>query len=143
MKLLATLIALTLSLPVFAAKTVVPFETLTPSSVLTLSVDSIDFRPDLTRLYGKLIGRPHTSHRVDAAVMLSGKSVLTSDDIDGVDFKRYFQWEDEGIIPVEIDFPAVKKFSAATVELDTPRGKSITRIKKASPKAVRKTTPRK
>lgn len=143
MKLLVSLIALTLSLPAFAAKTVTPFETLTPSTVLTLSVDSIDFRSDLTRLYGKLIGRPHTSHRIDAAVLLSGKAVLTSDDIDGVDFKRYFQWEDEGVIPVEIDFPAVKKFSAATVELDTPRGKSITRIKKTSPKAAKKTTTRK
>lgn len=131
-----------LSLPALAAKTVVPFETVTPSAVLTLSVDSIDFRPDLTRLYGKLIGRPHTSHRVDAAVMLSGKSVLTSDDIDGVDYKRYFQWEDDGTIPVEIDFPAVKNFSAATVELDTPRGKSITRIKKSSAKARKNSSAR-
>ncbi len=139
MKLLASLIALILSMPVFAAKTVVAFETITPSPILTLSVDSIDFRSDLTRLYGKLIGLPHSSHRVDAAAMLSGKAVLQSDDIDGVDFKRYFQWEDEGVIPIEIDFPAVKKFSAATVELDTPRGKSITRIKKSS-KAAKKTS---
>ena len=138
MKLFTTLATLLLPAMALSAKTVIVYEAVTPSPVLTLSVDSIDYRPDLTRLYGKLIGRPHTSQRVDAATILSGKSILTATDIDGVDFKRYFQWEDDGSIPVEIDFPAVKQFGSATVELDTPRGKSITRVKKKAGKRIKK-----
>ena len=109
------------------AKTVKTTSTTDP--VLAVSVDSIDFRKDLTRVYGKLVGRPHTSNRVDAATLLAGKSSVTADDIDGVDFKRYFQWEDEGEIIVEIDFPAMKRFNAARLVLVTPRGESVTQIK--------------
>lgn len=109
------------------AKTVKTTSTTDP--VLAVSVDSIDFRKDLTRVYGKLVGRPHTSNRVDAATLLAGKSSVNADDIDGVDFKRYFQWEDEGEIIVEIDFPAMKRFNAARLVLVTPRGESVTQIK--------------
>lgn len=96
---------------------------------LTLVVDRMDYRSDLTRLYGRLVGRPHTSCRVDAVSLTSGKRVYTATDIDGVDFKRWFQWEDDGEIPVEIDFPRMKRRKAFTVTVDTPRGKCVFNIK--------------
>lgn len=36
----------------------------TAAEHINLVVDSIDFRDDLTRLYGRLIGRPHTSQKI-------------------------------------------------------------------------------
>ncbi len=66
---------------------------------LPLVVDRMAYRSDLTRLYGRLVGRPHTSCRVDAVSLTAGKRVYTATDIDGVDFKRWFQWEDDGEIP--------------------------------------------
>lgn len=104
--------------------------TSTTDPVLAVMVDSVDYRADLTRVYGKLVGRPHTSGRVDSASLLSGKSSWNATDIDGVDFKRYFQWEDDGEIPVEIDFPAVKPLKAAKLVLVTTRGESVTSIKR-------------
>lgn len=113
----------------FAVGAKVVKTTSTTDPVLAMTVDSIDFRTDLTRVYGKLVGRPHTSHRVDDATLLSGKSSFKADDIDGVDFKRYFQWEDEGEILIEIDFPKMKRFNAAQLILVTPRGESVTSVK--------------
>lgn len=114
---------------VFAVGAKVVRTTSTTDPVLTVTVDSIDFRTDLTRVYGKLVGRPHTSHRVDEATLLTGKTSFKADDIDGVDFKRYFQWEDEGEILIEIDFPKMKRFNAAQLILVTPRGESVTSVK--------------
>lgn len=104
--------------------------TSTTDPVMAVVVDSVDYRSDLTRVYGKFVGRPHISGRVDAASLLSGKRSLSATDIDGVDFKRYFQWEDDGEIPVEIDFPAVKPLKAAQLILTTTRGESVTTIKR-------------
>ena len=56
--------------------------------------DSIEYRPDVTRLYGKIKGRPHTANRIDTLYGTFGKIRYLSTDIDGVDMKRYFQWED-------------------------------------------------
>lgn len=122
--LLSALLAVTFAIGAKVVRT-----TSTTDPVLAVTVDSIDFRPDLTRVYGKLIGRPHTSNRVDDATLLSGKKSLKANDIDGVDFKRYFQWEDEGEIVVEIDFPATKRFNAAQLVITTPRGESVTSVK--------------
>lgn len=94
---------------------------------LSVKVDSISLRPDLARVYGKLIGTPHTSDRVDSAVIESGKKRYKATDIDGIDFKRYFQWEDEGVILVEIDFPPMKKADGWLV-LKTIRGDVSTRF---------------
>ncbi len=92
---------------------------------MELKVDSIDFRKDLTRVYGKLIGTPHTSSRIDA-IHLSGDMLpkgATSNDIDGIDFKRWFQWEDSGSIYLEIDFPPCNKNGKnATMIVDSPKG---------------------
>lgn len=101
-------------------------------NALSFSVDSIDYRSDLIRIYGKLIGKPHTSNRIDE-VSLTGKSVaVTSTDIDGVDFQRYFQWEDNGMIPVEIDFPAIKPLNEAQILFMTAHGPSTTTVKRKS-----------
>lgn len=88
---------------------------------LSVKVDSVSLRPDLARVYGRLIGTPHTSDRIDNAVIESGKKRYKATDIDGIDFKRYFQWEDEGVILVEIDFPPMKKADGWLV-LKTIRG---------------------
>lgn len=103
-----------------------------PDNLLTLIVDSIDFTPDYTRVYGKLAGRPHTSGRIDASAITVKGKVMEGTDIDGVDFKRYFQWEDDGFIPVELDFPAMKPFGKGFITLDTPRGHSLTTVSDGS-----------
>ena len=50
---------------------------------------------------------------------------MASTDIDGVDMKRYFQWEDENYIEVEIDFPPMKKSRTMTVSVVGPNGNSL------------------
>lgn len=95
--------------------------------VMELVVDSVDFRTDLMRVYGKLKGMPHTSHRIDSIVLQQAdgsKSVST--DIDGVDIKRWFQWEDDGLIPVEIDFKPMKKTPKAfIITTSGPKGNCV------------------
>lgn len=68
-------------------------------SGIDIGIDSIMYRNDVTRLYGKLVGKPHTSWRIDS-MKINGQEIL---DIDGVDLRRWFQWEDEGEIAVELD----------------------------------------
>ncbi|MDE5839013.1 MAG: hypothetical protein K2H39_08160 [Paramuribaculum sp.] len=101
-----------------------------------LICDSVDFRADLTRVYGKLTGTPHTSHRIDAVKLQTGG--LAATDIDGVDFKRWFQWEDDGAIPVEIDFPPMKERSSIVIEAITPRGTAIWTIETVPACAVKR-----
>lgn len=109
-----------------SAKVVRGYASMT-SGPLTLTVDSVDYRADLTRLYGKLSGRPHTSQRLDGAAMDGAAAT----DIDGIDFKRYFQWEDDGVIAVEIDFPAPKQVPAHfTVTLNTVYGPAKAEVAK-------------
>lgn len=97
---------------------------------LQVTVDSIDFRKDLTRVYCKFIGRPHTSHRVDASQIVSQGRSYNATDIDGVDFRRYFQWEDDGMINIEIDFPPMKESQYFHIIFQTVRGVSDTAVKK-------------
>ena len=52
-----------------------------------------------------LIGIPHTSQRIDSVDLRIDKKNYPANDIDGVDFKRYVQFEDEGVITIEVDFP--------------------------------------
>ena len=89
---------------------------------LTILADSIDFRSDLARLYGRLQGRPHTSDRIDRIYVSVNGVETDASDIDGVDFKRWFQWEDDGLIPVEIDLPPMKSGSVVRVYAAGPRG---------------------
>lgn len=93
-----------------------------PGQHITVTVDSIDYRDDLTRVYGKLIGTPHTSQRIDAVTIRTSDKSYDADDIDGVDFMRWFQWEDEGIIPIEIDFAPMSPLNRANLVIVTARG---------------------
>lgn len=103
------------------------------------SVTKIEFRNDLTRIYGTLEGRAHTAARIDAmSVSLPDGRILQATDIDGVDFKRYFQWEDEGKIEVEIDFPAMKAPKNMTITLACPTGPCVWELKQSEPQKARK-----
>lgn len=87
---------------------------------LRIEIDSISCREDLSRVYCRAIGRPNTSNRIDA-IKLNGKIAAT--DIDPIDFQRAFQWEEDGVLPLEIDFPALKsKPSTFYLEFTTPYG---------------------
>lgn len=100
------------------------------SGALDAVVDSIDFRTDLTRVYARLKGTPHTASRINSILMSIGAQQLTMTDLDGVDPERWFQWEDSPYLPVEIDFPAVKKHNDKIVFIITgPRGKSTWIVK--------------
>lgn len=52
-----------------------------------------------------LVGIPHTSQRIDSIDLIVGKQKIAATDIDGVDFERYFQFEDDGVQVIEVDFP--------------------------------------
>lgn len=132
MKRLSLTIAscLFLILPIIA-KVVRNYESAS-DNVLTFKVDSIDYRNDLTRVYGKLIGRPHTSNRIDGVNMAGNNYSVDANDIDGVDFRRYFQWEDDGTIPIELDFPSVKVSNGIQIVFSTAHGQSTTTVKKIS-----------
>lgn len=74
-------------------------------------VSDVIYKSDdnLTRVCGNLTGRPHTSARIDGVTLKSAGSRIEAYDIDGVDFERYFQWEDDGTIYIEIDFPGYRQ----------------------------------
>lgn len=94
----------------------------TASEHINLVIDSIDFRTDLTRMYARLIGRPHTSQKIERIEMRAPAGDFEAMDIDGVDFNRWFQWEDDGVIAVEIDFKAMPATKSGTLIVETARG---------------------
>lgn len=111
----------------------------TSTGSLTFLADSVDFRPDLTRVYGRLSGRPHTSNRIDFIYVRPAQGAQAeSTDIDGVDMKRWFQWEDDGIIPVEIDFPAMSPQSGMVITVEGPRGESVWKLSNRPKTAAKK-----
>lgn len=52
-----------------------------------------------------IVGIPHTSERIDGIDLVMGPKIVKATDIDGIDFERYFQFEDEGVQLIEVDFP--------------------------------------
>ncbi|MDE6528109.1 MAG: hypothetical protein K2L78_03575 [Muribaculaceae bacterium] len=52
-----------------------------------------------------LVGIPHTSQRIDGVDLVIGQKLVKAVDIDGIDFERYFQFEDSGVQTIEVDFP--------------------------------------
>lgn len=106
----------------------------TVSSALTadLVVDSIMFRSDVTRVYGRLTGIPHTSARIDGFTITADptgrRGQTRATDIDGFDFERRFQWEDSGSFPVEIDFPAMTPENNLLIDALFPGGKKSWRV---------------
>ena len=69
------------------------------------------------------------------SVSVGGKETDASD-IDGVDFRRWFQWEDDGLIPLEIDLPPMKPTATVKVYAVSPHGVATWIIKVG--KATRK-----
>ena len=96
--------------------------TASPAKSFTLLVDSVDYRSDLTRMYGRLVGRPHTSQRIDRIELSASGRRFDAEDIDGVDFARWFQWEDNGIIDIEVDFKSMPPVNSGILYVTTPRG---------------------
>lgn len=104
--------------------------TASATSPIRFSVTKVEYRKDLTRVYGRLIGKPHTAARIDEiSITLKNGKTLKATDIDGIDLKRWFQWEDEGVVEVEIDFPPMKKQKGFTITATTPRGDSVWTVK--------------
>lgn len=126
-KISILLLALAMSAPVFAAGMMRAPQS-SSDGPLTFAVDSIDCRADLTRVYGRLLGNPHTSGRIDKVTLSSGKNVHCDfTDIDPVEAGKYYQFEDEGVILLEIDFPAVKSdLASGTLLFATPHGDAMT-----------------
>ena len=102
----------------------------TAADHVNLIIDSIDFREDLTRLYGRMIGVPHTSQKINRMEMKVGSSVFNAEDIDGVDFERWFHWEDDGVISIEVDFKAMQPVKSGTLIIETARGVDSSRFSK-------------
>ncbi len=82
------------------------------ASAQTDSANGFNILPDKsvatdegTRLTICLVGIPSTSQRIDGIDLVDGQTVIPANDIDGVDFKRYFQFEDTGVLVIEVDFP--------------------------------------
>ncbi len=78
----------------------------TAAEHINMVIDSIDFRDDLTRVYARMIGRPHTSQKIERVEMR-----VAAD-----------RWEDDGVIPVEIDFKAMAPVKSGTLIVETARG---------------------
>ncbi len=97
-------------------------EAAAPKGAMQLIVDSIDFRKDLTRVYCRLSRLPHTAHRIDSATLTAGTRVLAAKDIDGIEFKHYFQFEDNGSVSLEIDFAPTAVARKGSITLVTAQG---------------------
>lgn len=87
---------------------------------ISVDIERIEFRDDITRIYCTFVALPHTAHRIDA-VTLSG---VAATDMDGADLGRYFQTEDSGRVKLEIDFPPVKFASEAELVIKTVIGET-------------------
>ncbi|MCM1029432.1 MAG: hypothetical protein NC342_07160 [Pseudoflavonifractor sp.] len=111
---------------------------------VTLQIDSIDFRSDLARVYGHIYGTPHTSFRIDSFFIkpdvysvAPGTSLKEHEatDIDGFEFTRRFQFEDNGDIPIEIDFPPLIKSDVYFLRIVHPNGFYGATVRKTNPQS--------
>lgn len=93
-----------------------------PVKTVVKAVDNKN-NQNTTRITVSLISQPNTSSRIDSAHFVNGNEQLRAVDIDGVDFGRYFQWEEDGMVSVDVDFPRRNKFVRdAVVVLHTVHG---------------------
>lgn len=70
-----------------------------------------------------LVGIPSTAQRIDGVDLTVGKKVIKATDIDGVDFERSFQFEETGVMVIELDFPFSGKLpKTATLTFHTANG---------------------
>lgn len=97
----------------------------------TITIDSIDFRSDLARVYGHLLGTPNTSSRIDGFIIQPDPKAVApgtktdeqkATDIDGFEFTHRFQWEEDGDLPIEIDFPKLPEANAYLLRIAYPGG---------------------
>lgn len=77
---------------------------------MNFRVSKVIYKHDdnLVRLCGYLTGIPNTSARIDGITLSASGKKVDANDIDGIDFQRYFIWEEDGAIYLEIDFPGYK-----------------------------------
>lgn len=94
---------------------------------MTVWVDSIDYRPSLTRVYCRALGRPNTSGRIDSVTVANTRASIQANDIDPIEFGRSFQWEEDGVLPLEIDFPPLNPQTKPVLRVHTPYGSVIAR----------------
>jgi hypothetical protein len=92
------------------------------SQAMSIVVDSVAFRDDVTRVYCSVLGHPHTSNRIDEATLSIGGIEMPCIDVDGIDMKRYFQWEETGAIQLELDFDATRPHCQFSISLMTVKG---------------------
>ncbi len=62
--------------------------------------------------------------------MRVGNEAFKAEDIDGIDFERWFQWEDDGVISIEVDFKAMKPVKSGTLIIETARGVDTSKFSK-------------
>lgn len=84
----------------------------------------------VTRVQLQLCGRPHTAFRIDSVLVHHRGMVRKAVDIDGVDFERWFQWEDTPVIDVELDLPGLDYNQSDTLIFYGPRGIVYSVLKK-------------
>lgn len=97
------------------AQTVMPCRMIQPKRHnITIEVTGCDNTNSdhVSRVGCNIISVPHTSTRVDSVTAVIAGHCFKADDIDGIDFQRYFQWEDEPKVYVEVDLPYTRKFQA-------------------------------
>lgn len=102
------------------------------SPAFKVVLGKVNYKEDVTRVELSILGMPHTSCRIDSVSLTlpSGKEIKATD-IDPIDFERYFQWEDEGNIDLEIDFPAGTRLKKGSVmKFATSKGEVTYTIKK-------------
>lgn len=122
MKLVRLILCLTLLLPVISLSQNKGKSLYAP---VKFDVEDIVVKPEenLSRVCGNLVSAPHTSCRIDSIICIVNDVLsIAASDIDGVDFQRYFQWEDEGTIYLEIDFPVAYIPENSTIVFHTVRG---------------------
>ena len=104
-----------------------------PRHFMKIVVDRIDNNNSdhVSRVSCTVIGVPHTSSRVDSVTAVIKGRVYRSTDIDGIDFGRYFQWEEEGAIPVDVDIVHTRIFSPNdSIRFHTVHGTYASPLKK-------------
>lgn len=133
--ILFSLIFAVILLPQFslAQKKVDNYQIVKTVGSIGLRISKIEYRQDLTRIYGELIGKPHTAARIDEIVLLSAGRTFKWTDIDGFDAMRYFQWEDDGRIAIEIDFPPMKPLTVFELRASGPNNENLWTVKAVNP----------
>ena len=104
-----------------------------PRHFMKIVIDRIDNNNSdyVSRVSCTIIGVPHTSSRVDSVTAVIKGRVYRSTDIDGIDFGRYFQWEEEGAIPVDVDIVHTRTFSPNdSIRFHTVHGTYASPLKK-------------